>query len=76
MDYFPAFLDLTDKKCVIVGGGEVAHRKTKALIRSGASAYIVSIKFSEKFKDFPEDSCFLIKDEFDSKHLNGRGSGI
>ena len=69
MNYFPAFLDLTDKKCVIVGGGEVAHRKTKALIRSGARAHIVSIEFSEKFKDFPEENCFLIKDEFNSKHL-------
>ena len=43
MDYFPIFLDLENKKCVIVGGGEIAHRKTKAVLKSGAIAYILSL---------------------------------
>jgi len=49
MDYFPVFLDLENKKCVIVGGGEVAHRKTKAVLKSGAIVNIISIEFSKKF---------------------------
>ena len=51
MDYFPVFLDLENKKCVIVGGGEVAHRKTKAVLKSGAIVNIISIEFSKKFND-------------------------
>ena len=27
MAYFPFFVDLQDKKCFIMGGGEVAYRK-------------------------------------------------
>ena len=69
MDYFPVFLDLENKKCVIVGGGEVAHRKTKAVLKSGAIVNIISIEFSKKFNDFPEARCFLIKEEFNVRHL-------
>ena len=71
MDYFPTFLDLKNKKCVIVGGGEVAHRKAKAVLKSGATTYIISIEFNKEFNDFPEDKCVLINDEFNSKHLAG-----
>ena len=71
MDYFPVFLDLTNKKCVIIGGGDVAHRKTKAIIKSGATAHVVSVELSEKFKDFSTEKCILIKEEFDLTHLDG-----
>ncbi|MCU7883724.1 MAG: bifunctional precorrin-2 dehydrogenase/sirohydrochlorin ferrochelatase, partial [Candidatus Thiodiazotropha sp. (ex Lucinoma annulata)] len=27
MDYFPIFLDLKNKSCLVVGGGAVAERK-------------------------------------------------
>ena len=71
MDYFPVFLDLTNKKCVIIGGGDVAHRKTKAVIKSGAIAHVVSLKFSEKFKDFSSKNCIQIKEKFNLTHLSG-----
>ncbi|MBI1884043.1 MAG: bifunctional precorrin-2 dehydrogenase/sirohydrochlorin ferrochelatase [Chlamydiae bacterium] len=34
--YYPIFLDLKGKDCVIFGGGEIAYRKTKSLIDCGA----------------------------------------
>ena len=37
MDYFPAFLQLDDKPCLLVGGGAVAARKAKALLTAGAT---------------------------------------
>ena len=46
MDYFPVFLDLKNKKCVIVGGGEVAHRKAKAVLKSGAMNTLVKANAS------------------------------
>ena len=42
MKYYPAFLDLKDKKAVILGGGKVAERKVRLLIQAGASVTLVS----------------------------------
>ena len=40
--YYPAFLDLTDRGCLVVGGGEVALRKVKGLLAAGAKVQVVS----------------------------------
>jgi len=40
--YYPAFLDLEEKRCVVIGGGRVAERKVRDLLRSGASVSVVS----------------------------------
>ena len=31
MDYLPIFLNVEDRKCLVVGGGKVAARKVKLL---------------------------------------------
>ena len=36
MHYFPLFADLADKHCLVVGGGIVASRRVKLMLRSGA----------------------------------------
>ncbi|MEQ8159982.1 MAG: bifunctional precorrin-2 dehydrogenase/sirohydrochlorin ferrochelatase [Smithellaceae bacterium] len=42
MKYYPIFLDIAGKKCVVVGGGDVAARKVKRLCESGAEVLVVS----------------------------------
>jgi len=42
ISYYPLFLDLTRKICVVVGGGRVAERKVRALLASGANVRVVS----------------------------------
>jgi precorrin-2 dehydrogenase len=42
MRYFPVFLDLQDKSCVVVGGGRVAERKVKTLLTAGARVKVIS----------------------------------
>ena len=37
MDYYPLFLKIEDRTCVVVGGGAVAARKVAMLRRAGAS---------------------------------------
>jgi precorrin-2 dehydrogenase/sirohydrochlorin ferrochelatase len=40
--YYPAFLDLRARRCLVVGGGAVAERKIGALLDAGARIVIVS----------------------------------
>lgn len=42
MRYYPAFLDLDRKPCLVVGGGAVAERKVETLLKSGARVTVVS----------------------------------
>ena len=41
MKYYPVCLDVAGKKCVVVGGGEVAERKVKRLVECGACVTVV-----------------------------------
>jgi uroporphyrin-III C-methyltransferase/precorrin-2 dehydrogenase/sirohydrochlorin ferrochelatase len=47
MDYLPLFFKLTGQPCLIVGGGEVALRKTAALRQAGGEVTVVSPQLSE-----------------------------
>ncbi len=40
--YYPIFLNVRGRKCVVVGGGEVAWRKVEALLEHGAKVDVVS----------------------------------
>lgn len=40
--YYPIFLDINGKKCVVVGGGQVALRKVRALLDHGGQVEVIS----------------------------------
>ncbi|MDP2919690.1 MAG: bifunctional precorrin-2 dehydrogenase/sirohydrochlorin ferrochelatase [Dehalococcoidia bacterium] len=40
--YYPAFITLTGKRCVVFGGGEVALRKVQGLVESKADVTVIS----------------------------------
>ncbi len=40
--YYPMFLKISGRKCVVVGGGGVARRKVRALLEHGASVEVIS----------------------------------
>jgi len=42
MGYYPIFLDLDGKRCLVVGGGEEATRKVQGLLDVGATVVVVS----------------------------------
>ena len=46
MKYYPVFLDILGKKCVVIGGGEVAARKVNRLLNCGAKVFVVSPKLT------------------------------
>ena len=44
MDFLPVFLNVKNKACLVVGGGEVATRKVMLLLQAGAQVSVVSPK--------------------------------
>jgi uroporphyrin-III C-methyltransferase / precorrin-2 dehydrogenase / sirohydrochlorin ferrochelatase len=42
MDYLPIFLDIRGRPCLLVGGGEIALRKARLLLRAGADITLVA----------------------------------
>ena len=49
MNFLPIFLGIKGKLCLVVGAGEVAHRKTSMLLAAGAIVKVVAPQRSDKF---------------------------
>ncbi len=48
--FYPAFLNLQDRKCLVVGGGTVAERKVVSLLLSGGEVTVISPEATELLK--------------------------
>lgn len=59
MKYYPAFLDLHNKKTVVVGGGSVAERKAMLLLKAGAEVKVISPSLTSNLTKLKEQG--LIK---------------
>ena len=46
--YYPIFLDMTGRRCVVVGGGLVAQRKVTTLLACGARVTVVSPEMTRR----------------------------
>lgn len=42
MAYYPIFLELAGRPCLVIGGGEVAQRKAEGLLQAGAWVRVIS----------------------------------
>lgn len=69
MDFLPIFLNLKDKHCLVVGGGEVAVRKASVLLQAGAIIRLVAPQLNESFT-LPSGSEYLAE-RFQPSHLDG-----
>lgn len=47
MDYFPVFLKIKSAKCVVVGGGSVAERKSANLLKAGADLILIAPQITQ-----------------------------
>ena len=88
MKYYPVNLDLTRKRCVVIGGGEVAERKVARLLECGARVTVVGRAITPALaerkaagqlehieKDYEAgvlDGAFLVIGATDRDEVNGR----
>ena len=42
MDFLPIFINIKNRNCLLVGGGEVAARKVALLLRAGAHVTVIA----------------------------------
>jgi len=52
MPYYPVFLDLKGKRCVVAGGGRVAERKVLSLLDAGARVAVISPALTKKLSSY------------------------
>ena len=50
MEYYPIFMDIKGKPCVVIGGGRVAERKVLSLLNAGAKVCVVSPRLTDGIK--------------------------
>ncbi|HFC91971.1 MAG TPA: uroporphyrinogen-III C-methyltransferase [Leucothrix mucor] len=55
MKHFPIFLALKDRHCTVIGGGLVANRKIKALLKSGANITLISPQLCDELQQKVDD---------------------
>lgn len=61
MAYFPMFVDIKDMACTVVGAGDVAYRKVKALLEFEADITVIGIDICEGIKNLELEKKIQVK---------------
>jgi precorrin-2 dehydrogenase/sirohydrochlorin ferrochelatase len=61
MRYYPALLDLQEKKCTVIGGGAVAERKVRSLLKAGASVFVISPNINKGINELKKNREIIYK---------------
>lgn len=72
MDYLPVSWRLRDQLALLVGGGDIALRKGRLLVRAGARLRVVAPQIDEELKQLIEQQgSEWLPESYDSSHLEG-----
>ena len=65
MAYFPLFVEMEDRRCLIIGGGKVAFRKAEAMAEYGARVRVIAPEVCRELQKVGEEKgeIFLRKAE-------------
>ena len=66
--YYPLFVEMENRRCLFVGGGNVALRKARTLCRFGARITVVAPEVDEGFRGLKAKIC---RREFCEEDLEG-----
>jgi precorrin-2 dehydrogenase / sirohydrochlorin ferrochelatase len=70
--YYPVYLDVSNRLCVIIGGGEVAARKAQRLVQCGARVTVVGKRLSPEMMAMKEKHAVShIDADYGIEHLQG-----
>ena len=73
MDYLPVFINLRQKPCLVVGGGNIALRKVNLLLKAQAKIKCISPEFcSGLIKLSRENTLDLIEKRFESTDIDNQ----
>lgn len=51
MGYYPIFLEMKDRRCVVIGGGSVAERRVEGLLAAGSNVTVISPSITDGLRD-------------------------
>jgi precorrin-2 dehydrogenase len=72
MKFYPAYLDLRDRPCLVIGGGAVAERKALSLLEAGADVTVISPDLTPKLKELSDSGKIAyLQKIFDDQDLSG-----
>lgn len=70
--YFPMFVDLAEKKVVVVGAGTIAKRRIRSLIEFTNHLYVIAPEVNKELLDLEKDGKLtILKKKYDRKDLYG-----
>ncbi|MDH3979335.1 MAG: siroheme synthase CysG [Gammaproteobacteria bacterium] len=73
MDYFPVFLKVKGRPCLVVGGGKVAARKVLSLLRAGGQVAVVAPQVCDELQaQAGSDAVTLVGREFSAADIEGK----
>ena len=53
--YYPVMLDIKEKNCLVIGGGQVALRKITSLLSYSAKVHVISDELCEELKNYYQE---------------------
>ncbi|HEU20684.1 MAG TPA: bifunctional precorrin-2 dehydrogenase/sirohydrochlorin ferrochelatase [Deltaproteobacteria bacterium] len=72
VEYYPVSLDIRKKRCVVVGGGDVAERKVERLLACGAEVSVVGMELTSTLDALARDKkiCHIV-DTYKREYIEG-----
>ncbi|WP_434339974.1 siroheme synthase CysG [Motilimonas cestriensis] len=71
MDYLPIFTKLDQRQCLVIGGGEVAVRKVRFLLKAGAKVTVHSPVFCDELLGLENGNLSLVTQAYTAASLQG-----